>query len=41
MRILETVSWPRTVPHDTRREGIRLGLMIATTTWLWVALVVE
>lgn len=39
MKILKTLGWPRTVPHDTRREGIRLGFLIATTTWLWVALI--
>ena len=33
------VPWPRTARHDTRREGVRLGIIVATTTWLWVALV--
>jgi hypothetical protein len=33
------VPWPRTTVHDTRREGARLGIIVATTTWLWVALV--
>jgi hypothetical protein len=33
------VPWPRTVPHDTRREGVRLGLIVATTTWLWLVVV--
>jgi hypothetical protein len=33
------VPWPRTTLHDTRREGVRLGIIVATTTWLWVALV--
>ena len=31
--------WPRTTLHDTRREGVRLGIIVATTTWLWVLLV--
>jgi hypothetical protein len=31
--------WPRTTRHDTRREGVRLGIIVATTTWLWVVLV--
>jgi hypothetical protein len=25
--------------HDSVREGIRLGIIMATATWLWVALV--
>lgn len=25
--------------HDSRREGVRLGLIMASATWLWVALV--
>jgi hypothetical protein len=33
------VLWPRTIRHDTRREGVRLGIIVATTTWLWVLLV--
>ena len=39
MRTLDAVCWPRTLGHSTRREGIRLGLLLATATWLWVALV--
>lgn len=39
MRIPHVVHWPRTIVHDTRREGIRLGLIVGTITWLWVALV--
>jgi hypothetical protein len=31
--------WPRTTLHDTEREGLRLGIIVATTTWLWVLLV--
>jgi hypothetical protein len=25
--------------HDTRREGVALGLVVATTIWIWLALV--
>jgi hypothetical protein len=25
--------------HDTNREGIRLGLVVGTTVWAWIALV--
>jgi hypothetical protein len=39
MNILNTVVWPRVAVHNTRREGIRLGLIVATVTWLWIALV--
>jgi hypothetical protein len=39
MSMLNIVGWPRTTPHNTRREGIRLGVLVATVTWLWVALV--
>jgi hypothetical protein len=39
MSMLNIVGWPRTIPHNTRREGVRLGLLVATATWLWVALV--
>jgi hypothetical protein len=31
--------WPYTDAHSTRTEGIRLGLIIGTITWLWVAFV--
>jgi hypothetical protein len=31
--------WPSTTTHSTRAEGIRLGLIVGTITWLWVALV--
>jgi hypothetical protein len=30
---------PGTAVHNTRNEGIRLGLIVGTITWLWVALV--
>jgi hypothetical protein len=29
----------RAPAHDTRREGLRLGLITASATWLWVAIV--
>ena len=31
--------WPAATVHSTRNEGIRLGLIVGTVTWLWVALV--
>jgi hypothetical protein len=31
--------WPRATTHNTRNEGVRLGLIVGTATWLWVALV--
>lgn len=34
-----TGLWPPLIVHDTRREGVRLGLIVGTATWLWVALV--
>jgi hypothetical protein len=39
MKTLDSIAWPRTVAHDTRREGIRLGVILATVTWLWIVLV--
>jgi len=39
MQLSKLVPWPRTIAHDTRREGARLGIILATTTWLWVVLV--
>jgi hypothetical protein len=33
------LPWPQMTVHDTYREGTRLGLIVATATWLWVALV--
>ena len=39
MRRLDAVWGARSLTHNTRREGIRLGLVLATATWLWVALV--
>jgi hypothetical protein len=32
------LPWPAACPHDTRREGVRLGLILGVVTWLWVAL---
>lgn len=31
--------WPSPTVHSTRNEGIRLGVIVGTVTWLWVALV--
>ena len=31
--------WPARPVHDTRREGVRLGLILATTTWSWLVVV--
>jgi len=31
--------WHPPTVHSTRNEGIRLGLVAGTVTWLWVALV--
>ena len=39
MNAIDLVPWPRTVVHDTRREAVRLGIIVATTTWLWLVLV--
>jgi hypothetical protein len=39
MRPDAVVAPPGAGRHDTRREGIRLGLVLATTTWLWLVLV--
>jgi len=39
MGISYIIPWPRMTVHDTYREGARLGLIMGTVTWLWVALV--
>ena len=39
MNASKLIPWPRTVVHDTRREGVRLGLIVATATWLWLVVV--
>ena len=39
MNVSSLAPWPRIARHDTRREGVRLGIILATTTWLWVMLV--
>jgi hypothetical protein len=31
--------WSPITIHSTRHEGVRLGLILGTVTWLWVALV--
>ncbi|MEP6989515.1 MAG: hypothetical protein ABJA80_01195 [bacterium] len=37
MTISDILSCPAKGVHSTRREGVRLGLIVATATWLWVA----
>ncbi|MEO7082699.1 MAG: hypothetical protein ABI442_03075 [Gemmatimonadaceae bacterium] len=39
MSISDIMSCPTARKHDSWREGVRLGLIVATTTWLWIALV--
>jgi len=39
MNTLASLAWPRTAAHDTRHEGIRLGVIVGTTTWLWLMVV--
>ena len=39
MKVSNLIPWRRTIAHDTRREGVRLGVIVATTTWLWLVLV--
>jgi hypothetical protein len=39
MNVANLITWSPTIVHDTRREGVRLGIVVATTTWLWVVLV--
>lgn len=31
--------WPASTVHSTRNEGIRLGLIVGTVTWVWVAVI--
>jgi hypothetical protein len=31
--------WPTKPTHDTRREGVRLGVILATATWSWLVVV--
>lgn len=33
------LSLPSTCTHNTRREGVCLGLAMATAIWLWIAVV--
>ncbi len=33
------MACPATGAHDSQREGIRLGLIVAATTWLWIAVI--
>jgi hypothetical protein len=39
MTIQSIVGIPPAAVHDTQREGIRLGLILGTVTWLWVAII--
>jgi len=39
MTISNILTWPTTDVHNLRREGVRLGLIVATTTWLWLAVI--
>jgi hypothetical protein len=39
MSISHSVLPSRATIHDTGREGIRLGLIVASATWLWIAAV--
>jgi hypothetical protein len=39
MTISESLPWSKTASHNGRREGVALGITLATATWLWVALV--
>jgi hypothetical protein len=33
----DIMSCPTMDAHNSRREGVRLGLIVATATWLWIA----
>lgn len=37
MTMSDIMSCPTMGVHSSRREGVRLGLIVATVTWLWVA----
>lgn len=39
MTMADIMACPATGEHDTRREGARLGLIVATAIWLWIAVV--
>jgi hypothetical protein len=39
MRIPKLLTWRSGDVHNTKREGVRLGVVIGTATWLWVSLV--
>jgi hypothetical protein len=39
MTLPHILTWPTMDIHDSRREGIRLGLIVATATWLWLAVI--
>lgn len=35
----DIMSCPAAGIHNSRREGVRLGLIVATAIWLWIAVV--
>jgi hypothetical protein len=39
MQVANLLPWSPPIAHDTRREGAKLGITIATATWLWLFLV--
>ena len=39
MHVAKLVRWSPPIAHDTRREGVKLGITVATATWLWLFLV--
>jgi hypothetical protein len=39
MNMAHSALRPRAMVHETVPEGVRLGLIVATATWLWVAAV--
>jgi len=39
MTIANVLSLPATSLHDTRREGVKLGVIVATVIWCWIAVV--
>src|SRR5690349_24372145 len=39
MGIPQVLTWRTEGAHDTKREGVRLGLVIGTVTLLWVNVV--
>lgn len=39
MTSAQLISWSTPATHNTRKEGVKLGLTLAVVTWVWVALV--